>query len=691
MDANPMNLYQLFGQDQRLLVPVFQRPYVWTEDRNWRPMWEDIVSLANRKLAGDQVYPHFLGAVVLDQMQTATGAMPARQVVDGQQRLTTLQVLLAAVRDVVQELEVQAKYVRALVKLTANDDEMTDDPNAVYKVWPTNADRDSFRAVMDGRLRRAVEAVVATGTGDPALVQAYRFFRNRTLGWAQELGYEDRLEEGFDALVRVLREKFELVVIDLKPHDNAQVIFEALNDRGTPLQASDLVKNLVFQMAEEQELPVEALHRDVWSHVETPHWRREVRQGRLKRPALDVFLTQFLTCELAEEVQAPELFLMFRRLLRETGTGLPLLVRHMVDQAAVYQRLTAEEQPETPEGRFLSVLRVLDVNTIVPVLLWLVTRYSEDDRAEAMAALDSYLVRRMVCRLTTKNYNRLFLDLLQELKSKDDPRVVEAFLLRQDAESGFWPRDEDVRYVLRSQPLYKQLTRARLRLVLAELESTSYTGRTERVVHHGKLTIEHLMPQSWEEHWPMPDGHDHSESRELRQALLHTAGNLTLLTRVLNPAISNGPWTQKRSAILLHSALTLNRSLPELWDEASILARADHLFQVFCRRWPRPAGGEAPPSLGIGVGTERRAETPTRAVPRTLGPRRDVAQHIQEAFAGLPQGAQLTVAQIVAVPSSQYRAGEISPGAVAARLRADNVPHVRAVPGSSPLAARKVS
>ncbi len=82
--------------------------------------------------------------------------------------------------------------------------------------------------------------------------------------------------------------------------------------------------------------------------------------------------------------------------------------------------------------------------------MWLVTRYSEDDRAEAIAALDSYLVRRMVSRLTTKNYNRLFLDLLQELKTKDDPGAVGAFLLRQDAESGFWPRDEDVRYVLRT-------------------------------------------------------------------------------------------------------------------------------------------------------------------------------------------------------------------------------------------------
>ena len=90
MDAASMTLRELFGPDRRLVVPVFQRPYVWTEDRNWRPLWEDVTALVRRRLAGDEVHPHFLGAVVLDQLPTPTGAMPARQVIDGQQRLTTL-------------------------------------------------------------------------------------------------------------------------------------------------------------------------------------------------------------------------------------------------------------------------------------------------------------------------------------------------------------------------------------------------------------------------------------------------------------------------------------------------------------------------------------------------------------------------------------------------------------------------
>lgn len=588
-----MTLRELFGPDRRLVVPVFQRPYVWTEDRNWRPLWEDVTALVRRRLAGDEVHPHFLGAVVLDQLPTPTGAMPARQVIDGQQRLTTLQVLLAAIRDVARELDVHDKYVRALAKLTANDDDMADDPHALYKVWPTHIDRASFRDIVDGRLRRAADVAAPAAPGAPAIVQAYWFFRDRTVEWAQELRYESTVDEGFDALVRVVRDKFELVVIDLKPEDNAQVIFEALNDRGTPLQASDLVKNLVFQKAEEQGLPVEELYRDVWAKLETPDWRKEVRQGRLKRPRLDVFLTQYLTCELAEEVLNPELFLTFRRYVADSEMPLADLMRGMVDRADAYRKLTAEDQPATPEGRVLRTVGVLDANTVLPVLLWLVTRFDGDDRAGAMRDLDSYLVRRTVCRLTTKNYNRLFLELLKELKAKDDPAVVTDFLLRQDADSGYWPRDHDVRYVFRSQPLYKHLTRARLRLVLAELEATLYSGKTERIVHDGELTIEHLLPQSWEAHWPLPDdaGHGSVEAHQRRETLVHTLGNLTLLTGKLNPAVSNGPWERKRAEILKHSALSLNRSLPERWDEDTIMARADHLAEAFCRRWQRPEGG----------------------------------------------------------------------------------------------------
>ncbi|MGW9208104.1 DUF262 domain-containing protein [Embleya sp. NPDC055664] len=688
MEAHPKTLRQLFGPDVRLVVPVFQRPYVWAADRNWRPLWEDVEALLHRKLGGVDVHPHFLGAVVLDQVSTSTSSVPARLVIDGQQRLTTLQILLAAVRDVAGELGVDGKFSRALTKLTVNEDELSDDPYAVYKVWPTNTDRDAFQAVMNGRARGKVDATLATVASGPVIGQAYRFFHDRTTEWAASLG-ENRLEAGFAALVHVLRESFEVVVIDLTPEDNAQVIFEALNDRGTPLQASDLVKNLIFQRAEEQCLPVEKLHEETWARLETPDWRREVRQGRLMRPRLDAFLNQYLTCELADEVPGPELFLTFRTYVEESGIPLDSLMRHVVSRAGVYDRLTADTHPASAEGRFLTNIGSLDVNTVIPLLLWLVTRFDEGQRAGAVAALDSFLVRRTVCRQTTKNYNRLFLDLLKELKAKDDPTVVEDFLLRQDSDSGFWPRDEDVVHVFRTQPLYKQVTRARLRLILAGLEDALYGGKTERTVFNGKLTIEHLLPQAWKDSWPLVVNDE--ESREYRESLLHTVGNLTLLTDKLNLSVSNGPWVHKRHEILKHSALCLNRTLPEQWDEAAIVVRAEYLAEVFCGHWPRAAGGVAP-TFAMTPAPARPSQTTGSALSTAGqgGSRRDVGLHIQEAFDALPVGATLTVAEIAAFRSSQYDGGEISKGAVTNRLRGQDLPGIRTLRDNNPLSARKV-
>jgi hypothetical protein len=124
----------------------------------------------------------------------------------------------------------------------------------------------------------------------------------------------------------------------------------------------------------------------------------------------------------------------------------------------------------------------------------------------------------------------------------------------------------------------------------------------------------------------------------------------------------------------------LNRSLPAQWDEEAILARADHLSEVFSRRWQRPEGGA--PASSVAALQAARETTPvgrpaTVKVPQA---RRDVARHMREAFAGLPVRSTLTVSQIVAVRTSQYEAGEISAGAVAARLRADNVPGIRPCP-----------
>jgi hypothetical protein len=130
-------------------------------------------------------------------------------------------------------------------------------------------------------------------------------------------------------------------------------------------------------------------------------------------------------------------------------------------------------------------------------------------------------------------------------------------------------------------------------MILEALEAALHTSKTEVRSVPRKLTIEHLMPREWEKHWPIivsAESEGSQEDRaELRKALIETIGNLSLLTKSLNPSVSNGAWSKKRPEILKHSALNLNRSLPESWSEESILARTQSLLSVALKIWPYPA------------------------------------------------------------------------------------------------------
>lgn len=154
MKVDKLTLNEIFEPTERLEAPLFQRPYVWNRERNWLPLWESIQTVAEKRLAGEPVRPHFLGTIVLDQLKTPTSKTHARQIIDGQQRLTTLQLALAAARDLCRPVD--PRYEKVFGKLTHNDVPLSNEPDDVFKVWPTNADRADFREVLKAGSAQAV-------------------------------------------------------------------------------------------------------------------------------------------------------------------------------------------------------------------------------------------------------------------------------------------------------------------------------------------------------------------------------------------------------------------------------------------------------------------------------------------------------------------------------------------------------
>ena len=303
------HVYDLFNGRTQFQVPVYQRAYVWNEEKNWAVLWDDIADTTSRHLDSPEAHlrqRHFLGPIVLSQERSAVGGVDPRLVIDGQQRLTTLQIIIAAAVAVAKERGA-GDVADDLRELTENRGR-TVEGDMRFKVWPSRRDRDAFLST----IKNGAEDGVSSG-----IPGAWRFFHDRIDDWVTDEGDADPTAqaERLGGLQTCLESLLYVVSINLDESDNAQVIFETLNARGTGLGALDLVKNAIFLQAEREKAPTDALHDDKWEPTfeADDYWLDEVRQGREKRARADWFLMHWLAMELGEVVRADKLFDTFRK------------------------------------------------------------------------------------------------------------------------------------------------------------------------------------------------------------------------------------------------------------------------------------------------------------------------------------------------------------------------------------------
>ncbi|MEZ5940632.1 MAG: DUF262 domain-containing protein [Planctomycetaceae bacterium] len=594
MHAEDRMLGVVFETTVRLVVPLFQRPYVWNEERNWEPLWDSIEVVANRRLAESTPRPHFLGAIVLEQLKTETGEVDSRQVIDGQQRLTTLQLAIAAVRDLCAEKGAE-DYREGFKRLSENYVPSKKNRDSVFKVWPTNVDREHFRQVMSAG---SLLAIAKTYDVKPEardyghlIPNCYKYFYEKAEEWLGETAGEE-LEDRLEILFAAFRQDLVLVVVDLDEGDDPQLIFETLNALGTPLAPADLVKNFLFHTAEQEGASITELYEETWQPFDdnVQYWRAEVRQGRLKWFRIDTFLAHYLTLLRQDVVSMTHLFTEFREHFDQEDVSAAQQVRNLRQYAKVFEGFDLYH-PESREGMFFKRLEALDTSMAVPVLLEMLrSPQSDEDKEQFLQLLESYLVRRAVCCLTYKNYNRLFVDMIRSLsKAGFTSAALREFLLERKGDSTEWPTDQQFRKAFCDFPIYKRLKQSRTRMVLEGIERAMHDGKNEKISIDEQLTIEHVMPQDWRANWPMPDGST-LEDEMHREEVLQSFGNLTLVTRKLNPSMSNSAWSEKKTALQEHSALTMNRRLQKSakWSEDTIAERSREMCEIALTIWPRP-------------------------------------------------------------------------------------------------------
>ncbi|PPG63116.1 hypothetical protein C5C27_06250 [Rathayibacter sp. AY2B7] len=592
----------VFNVPQRLVVPLFQRPYVWNETEQWEPLWSDVrrITEVHMSARGSRA-AHFLGAIVLQRMETAYGALQVWQIIDGQQRLTTLQLLLDSAASIFAARG--ASHLAARLETLTHNAAAYVSEGSPLKLQHTNRDAAAFSEVM------LAEAPVDYDMLEfPASLPArcHAYFAGRITAWLEEAAAE-QLPIRMETLANALTQALQLVVIQLRAEEDSQEIFETLNARGTPLTAADLVKNLVFQKLDSEGVDTERAYREVWP-FESAFWEKEVSVGRFSMTRSSAFLNQWLISRLGEEIGPRHTFARFKHFVEhEAGIPMSALLEQIAGQAGRYQ--TWVERAADPD-RLLTSIELdiyrtdsLDTTVLRPVLLWLTapgTSFSDRTVDGVVAALESWLIRRMILRRPSSDHGRVVADLIRSNRDASDSELVErvvGHLRRLDAESTYWPGDEEIRAVLIDEAAYRRYSRSRLRILLEAVED-SYRGftsgkpsRTGSRVSRRSLPIEHLLPRTWKTTWPVAT----VEEEVARDAHVHRLGNLTLITSSLNSSVSNGPWlgeTGKRAKLADHDVHLMNRRVRDSsrdgWDEARIRARTAEMIEAILATWPAP-------------------------------------------------------------------------------------------------------
>jgi alkylated DNA nucleotide flippase Atl1 len=569
MKAQETTFQEIIQGQKQFQVPLYQRTYSWRE-KQLGQLWVDVLDQADGLAVGTPGPTHFLGSIVL---APSPGLGPAGVmkwvVVDGQQRLTTLMLAMCALRDHLAATDpVERDRINELYlinKFSKNLD--------VYRLLPTQADREAFFACING--------VPEAGGGD-GIGAAYRFFRRELVAADDEEDPHD-----LERIETVLRERLALVEIVTHPDDNVHRIFESLNNTGLKLSQGDLLRNHVFML-----LPTRA------EHVYSAYWRP--MQERLG-DHLELLFYLDLVLRGVERARRTEVYRgQAERLEREKASRDEAKLEAEVVELARRSRhleriVTPDVEPHRGIRAALERLNTWGAQTTYPVVMHLLDlrergSATDEEVLQALAYVESFLVRRMVCAVPTNNLNRIFGTLVQQLRG--DLPVAEAVRHALSGERRFWPSDATLREAIRSKPFYWYGRFDQKALVLRRLEE-SY-GSKERVDFAGsRLSIEHILPQSPTKEWLdmlAEEAGPDLQPEELHQQLVHTLGNLTLTA--YNAELSNHPFQRKRE-LLATSRLEMNRPVAEAlrWGQAEILQRADDLAARAVQIWPGPVTG----------------------------------------------------------------------------------------------------
>lgn len=548
MEARPCQILEFFNGTKQMLVPLFQRPYEWGP-KDWETLWGDL--LEQYEQSDDATASHFTGAIVTAPARSVPVGVSKYLVIDGQQRLTTIAILVCAIRS---RLDPDTKEYRKLTRLLVNED---DEGLDHYKLLPTQPDREAFSMLVAG-----------SPVQGSRFAQAVEFFSKKLAGTDSD-GEPLQL----DRLSNAIQNRLTVVAIHLGDTDDPYLIFESLNAKGAPLTQADLIRNYLLLRLHSNK------QQDAYEQAWLP------MQTLLPAENLTEFMRQFLMTA-GEEVAKSSIYAVLKKqLLAVPDEGIADALQNMQHCSTLYASvagLTTHQEPAVTDG--LARLRRWEIATANPFLLKLLDahshgRVSTKDVATCLAVIESYAVRRTVCAVPTNQLKRIFLSLTKEMPSRNVAVWLKG-TLAQGSSGRRWPKDDEFREALfRYRAYAPPVDRC---MFLLECLEASY--KHKETVDFGNATIEHVMPRSLTPEWEAMLGSDAAVTHD---RWLDCIGNLTLTG--YNSELSNFRF-EKKKQMLKESHYEMNKWIAShnRWTENEIRERVDALATKAIMIWPRP-------------------------------------------------------------------------------------------------------
>lgn len=566
LQAGETTLNKLLNTSRQFIVPIFQRNYSWQKNQ-YEQLWFDILRASKFK----EKQNHFIGSIVYIDMGTPAGRPQQLLLIDGQQRLTTISILLCAIKDYVQKFNLETKLINlAKIKnqFLYNSDEIDEDK---YKLLLNVQDKETYIKLIDN-------TIFTVNKPATNIIKCYEFFYERIEDFIKQYGQIDEIYAGIF--------KLSLVSISLdKDSDNPQMIFESMNSTGKDLSQTDLLRNyLLMDLTPEKQT---RLYKTYWKPMEEL-FGEDIYKNDVNK--FDYFIRDFLILksDTGYICKINNVYENFKRYYLDNNCEKFAVLRDLFTYAKYYACIDLLQENDDELKLYWQEFKKLDSHVVYPFLLKLYDDYSrqiliKEDFKKILQVVISYLWRRAICEIPTNSLSKTFATLYQAV-DKDDyvNSVIKAFVFKSSYKR--FTSDYEVREKLQTKDIYH----FRLRKYLLEaLEN--YYHKEPIDLNTANYTIEHIMPQNIEHNlsWQQMLGEDWQEVHSL---YLHSLGNLTITG--YNAEMSNKSFVEKVNGEsgFKHSHLKLNESIAQcdVWNKKAIQRRTNILTDIILKIWKYP-------------------------------------------------------------------------------------------------------